>query len=89
MAPSPSGGASLQPHQCHKAPDQQSGLTVALHGATVHAATQAWLLAVGGSPASITVTVLVAVADLQGEKEGWRPQGTFGNDGPYGGDENR
>lgn len=41
-----------------------------LHRTTVHAATQAWFLTVGRSPASITVAVLVAVADLQGEKEG-------------------
>lgn len=55
-----------------------------LHGAAVHAATQARLLAVGGSPAGVAVAVLVAVADLQGEKEGWRPPGTHGNDGPTG-----
>lgn len=35
------------------------------------------------------MAVLVAVADLQDEKDSWRPQGTYGNNGPYGGDERR
>lgn len=73
----------LRHHCCITTPPENDfvtlGLTVMLHGAAVHAAAQAWLLAVGGSPAGVAVAVLVAVADLQGEKEGWRPPGTRGN----------
>lgn len=53
----------------------QPGLTVMLHGATVHAASQARLLAVWRSPTRVAVAVLVAVANLGERKRAGDQQG--------------